>query len=156
VEKELLSEVKPATATGGSVPTSSSPKAAESRDISPGTIPGSHTETQTAPIVTTGVDSATTPETSSSLKAAAVAGKQPESRDISPGTLPGSQTQTQTAPTVTTGVGSAPTEKKSTPATPAPSSSKAPESPASSTATDKKKKRTSIFGKLKAKLHSKD
>ncbi|TVY30605.1 Signal transduction protein MDG1 [Lachnellula hyalina] len=114
VEKELLSEVKPATATGESAPTSSS------------------------------------------LKAAVVAGKQPESRDISPGTVPGSHTETQTAPTVTTGVASATTEKKSTPATPAKSSTKAPESPASSTATDKKKKRTSIFGKIKAKLHSKD
>ncbi|TVY56524.1 Signal transduction protein MDG1 [Lachnellula cervina] len=114
VEQELLSEVKPATATDESAPTSSS------------------------------------------LKAAVVAGKQPESRDISPGTVPGSHTETQTAPTVTTGVASATTEKKSTPAAPAQSSTKAPESPASSTATDKKKKRTSIFGKLKAKLHSKD
>jgi hypothetical protein len=78
-----------------------------------------------------------------------------ESRDVSP--------HTQTAPAVTTGV-SAATADKTTPATPAkdttinppteatPGSSKAPESPASPSVADKKKKRTSFFGKLNGKL----
>lgn len=76
-----------------------------------------------------------------------------ESREVSP--------HTQTAPVATTGV-AATTTDKTTPATPAkdstvsppakatPGSSKVPESPASSSVADKKKKRTSFFGKLKA------
>lgn len=97
----------------------------------------------------------TTPETPSKLAAPAPE-KPVESRDVSPGTVPGSHTQT--APVVTTGVGSATTA----PATPAkeiaagPSTpGKTADSPAGSS-TDKKKKRTSIFGKLKAKFHHKD
>jgi len=135
VEKELLSEIKPETSTG-----------------------------EPAPKITTA-------DTSSGLDApasAAVAGKPVESRDVSPGTVPGTHSETQTAPTVTSGVGAATTDKvtpakkteettnTSTPAASTPaSSSKAPESPASSpAAADKKKKRTSFFGKLKSKLSS--
>jgi hypothetical protein len=82
------------------------------------------------------------------------ASKDVESRDVSP--------HTQTTPTVTTGVAATTTTDKTTSATPAkdstvspptratPGSSKAPESPASSSVADKKKKRTSFFGKLKA------
>jgi hypothetical protein len=82
------------------------------------------------------------------------ASKDVESRDVSP--------HTQTTPAVTTGVATTTTTDKTTPATPAkdstvsppakatPGSSKAPESPASSSVADKKKKRTSFFGKLKA------
>ncbi|CZR60443.1 related to cell wall mannoprotein [Phialocephala subalpina] len=140
VEKELLSEIKPETSTGESAPQ----------------------------ITSTG--------TSSGLNApasAAVAGKPTESRDVSPGTVPGSHTETQTAPTVTSGVATATTDKTSTPAAPStpaksttatpstpakdtPGSSKAGDSPASSATADKKKKRTSLFGKLKAKLSHKD
>jgi len=81
------------------------------------------------------------------------ASKPVESRDVSP--------HTKTTPAVTAGV-AATTTDKTTPATPAkdstvsppakatPGSSKAPESPASSSVADKKKKRISIFGKLKA------
>jgi len=97
VEKELLKEIKPETSSGESAPkiTSSEPKVTatepksvatlaapttpskeiESRDVSPGTIPGSHT---TAPVVTSGIDSKTvnpvtpaTPATPSSSKAPA-------------------------------------------------------------------------------------
>lgn len=65
VEKELLSEIKPETSTGEPAPKIGglSPKPAEpveSRDVSPGTVPGSHTENQTVPSVTTGVASGST------------------------------------------------------------------------------------------------
>jgi hypothetical protein len=66
VEKELLSEIKPETSTGEPAPkvgALSTPKAAEpidSRDVSPGTIPGAHTQNQTVPTVTSGVSSGST------------------------------------------------------------------------------------------------
>ncbi len=62
VEKELLSEVKPETSTGEPAPkiTETAPEPVESRDVSPGTVPGAHTETQTEPVVTSGVASVTT------------------------------------------------------------------------------------------------
>jgi len=156
VEKELLSEIKPDMASGEPAPEPTSNalvpptevKSAVSRDVSPHTIP----EEQTAPVVTTGVESTPAPETSAAAKA----------------------TETQTAPTVTSGVASTETAETSAPApstppkedgpaTPAktstdgatPSSSKAAESLTSSAAADKKKKRTSIFGKLKAKFTDK-
>lgn len=112
VEKELLAEIKPETSTGESAPKitglsapAKAEKPVDSRDVSPGTIPGSHS--QTAPVVTSGVASATT---------------------------------TPTTPAKTS----------------TPSGSKVAESPAGSSTTDKKKKRTSIFGKLKAKFSHKD
>jgi len=110
VEKELLAEIKPDTSTGEPAPKTglAAPEAnhAEARDVSP--------HTQTAPTVTTGIDSATTDKTT----------KAPE-----------------TTPA-----------KASTPG-----SSKVADSPASSSAAaDKKKKRTSIFGKIKAKFSHKD
>jgi hypothetical protein len=126
VEKELLSEIKPETSTGEPAPKITStettgglaaPEAGEpveSRDVSPGTVPGSHTET--APAVTTAVESATT---------------------------------NATTPAKTTAAGPS-TPAKGTP------SSKVADSPAGSSTTDKKKKRTSIFGKLKAKFSHKD
>jgi hypothetical protein len=151
VEKELLSEIKPETAAGESAPkmTESAPtgtpgglnapasavvagKPMESRDVSPGTVPGAHTETQTAPTVTTGVASATTDPTTGVY----VSAKSPASED---------------PPKV---AAAAP----STPAKSTAGSSKMADSPASSATdkADKKKKRTSIFGKLKAKLSSKN
>lgn len=69
VEKELLSEVKLETSTGEPAPkieeakALSPPPAAESRDISPTTVPGSHKPMQTKPEVTTGVAPATTEKT---------------------------------------------------------------------------------------------
>ncbi|KAG0652116.1 5 -AMP-activated kinase subunit beta [Hyphodiscus hymeniophilus] len=65
VEKELLSEIKPETATGESAPKTGglvAPKSPEpdSRDVSPGTVPGSHTQNQTVPTITSGVASGTT------------------------------------------------------------------------------------------------
>jgi len=94
VEKELLSEIKPETSTGEPAPkiaepaatlaAPASPKPIESRDVSPGTVPGSHT--QTAPVVTSGVASTTTekkstPAAGPSTPSKAVAGssKTPES-----------------------------------------------------------------------------
>lgn len=136
VEKELLSEIKPETSTGESAPKITStgtsgalnaPEASQpidSRDVSPGTVPGSHTQTQTAPTVTSGVATATTDKTST---------------PAAPATPSKSTTATP-----------------STPAKDTPGSSKAGDSPASSATADKKKKRTSFFGKLKAKLSHKD
>jgi len=135
VEKELLSEIKPETSTGESAPKITSTGTSgglnapastgiDSRDVSPGTVPGSHTETQTAPTVTSGVGAATTDETSAA---------------------PATPAKSTTA-------------APSTPAKATPGSSKAGDSPASSATdkADKKKKRTSFFGKLKAKLSHKD
>jgi hypothetical protein len=84
VEKELLSEVKPETSTGQPAPTTSTLAApaaaprAESREVSPGTVPGDHTAAstipaQTAPVVTTGAASATTETTTKAPSKAAVA-----------------------------------------------------------------------------------
>ena len=91
VEKELLSEVKKDTSTGEHAPTTaaaaattapaattlaapaSAPQAAESRDVSPGTVPGDHTAAQTAPVVTTGVASAATAEKTTPAGSAAPA-----------------------------------------------------------------------------------
>jgi hypothetical protein len=122
VEKELLSEIKPETSTGEPAPKITS----TSGGLSPPASPA-------API---------------------------ESRDVSPGTVPGERT-----PAVTTGVASTTTDKTipakdgpSTPSKATPGSSKAADSPASSSnadKTDKKKKRLSFFGKLKAKLSDK-
>jgi hypothetical protein len=71
VEKELLKEIKPETSTGESAPKISEglsapktpTKPIESREVSPGTIPGSHTQNQTVPTVTSGVASTTAPTT---------------------------------------------------------------------------------------------
>ncbi|KAK6583879.1 hypothetical protein PZA11_003609 [Diplocarpon coronariae] len=142
VEKELLSEIKPETSTGEPAPNVTSSGAnggliaqkpvapgADSRDVSPGTVPGSHrTENQTAPVVTTGVASATTDKTSTATPA----------QD----------------PVVTPAK-----EAPSTPSKATPGSSKAADSPASTSTADKdakKKKRSSIFGKIKAKFSHKD
>jgi hypothetical protein len=73
VEKELLSEIKPETSTGEPAPNITSSegglntpvagKPIESRDVSPGTVPGSHTETQAASTVTSGAGVTTTDKT---------------------------------------------------------------------------------------------
>jgi hypothetical protein len=83
-----------------------------------------------------------------------------ESREVSPRTTPGTHNGSQTAPIVTSGITSSTTDKTTpAPATPAkstpttPSSSKV-DSP-STAAADKKKKRSSIFGKLKARFSDK-
>ncbi|PBP16049.1 hypothetical protein BUE80_DR013234 [Diplocarpon rosae] len=153
VEKELLSEIKPETSAGQPAPNITSseangglvaPKpavpAADSRDVSPGTVPGSHsTENQTAPVVTTGIASATTDQTSTATAAPA----------------------TPAAP-VTPAKDAVVTPAKEAPSTPSkatPGSSKVAGSPASTSTADKdakKKKRTSIFGKIKAKFSHKD
>jgi hypothetical protein len=78
VEKELLSEVKPETSTGEPAPSAVAAPAdaageTPSRGISPGTVPGEHTATQTAPTVTSGVAAATTEETTAAPSAPAKA-----------------------------------------------------------------------------------
>lgn len=85
-----------------------------------------------------------------------VTSKAPDSRDISPTTVPGSHKQTE--PVVTSGVTSTTTDATTAPVTPAKAAESKAESPAanSSAAADKKKKRSSFFGKLKAKFSDKD
>lgn len=78
-----------------------------------------------------------------------------ESHDV---TLPESQTEAQGQPTTTSGVASGTTDVTTGPETPikdTPGSSKISDSPASSAKAEKKKKRTSFFGKLKAKFSDK-
>jgi hypothetical protein len=61
-----LSEIKPETSTGESAPkigglsAPKSPEPIDSRDVSPGTVPGSHTQNQTVPTVTSGIASGNT------------------------------------------------------------------------------------------------
>lgn len=125
------------------------------------------TSTPVAPVVTSGIESTNIPTISEPTPTEA---KPIESRDISPHTTVASDNQI--APVVTSGLSSTTTPEASSaaPATPAkestlaspakssaesatPSNSQAAESSANSAATDKKKKRTSFFGKLKAKFH---
>jgi hypothetical protein len=192
VEQELLSEIKPENSTGASAPKiteelpirslgttdglnadASSKVAGKEEAVKAAEEPVAplDTETQTAPVVTTGVDSAETATT----------------------TGPVPDTTTQTAPVVTTGVDSAETTtttgppktptkdtsevfkngsaqppvtpakdaepSTSAPATPAKSDT-APATPAKSEAptdanSEKKKKRLSFFGRLKARFSDK-
>jgi hypothetical protein len=122
VEKELLSEIKPETSTGEPAPK--------------GTSAG----------------------TSGGLNPPASPAKPIESREVSPGTVPGERTPAAMTTTDKTTPAKDTTTSPSTPSKATPGSSKAADSPASvSTAdkTDKKKKRLSFFGKLKAKLSDK-
>ncbi|KAJ4299164.1 Cruciform DNA binding protein [Kalmusia sp. IMI 367209] len=151
VESELLKEVKKVTESGDPAPTVTAATSA--------TAPGLSDEalTDSKPL-----KSSSEPD---ALNAPASAPAQPEttqpvvdSRDVSPMSKQPTTTQ-QTEPTVTTGVQTGTTEAKTTPETPkkdtaAPSNTGTPESVASGTA-DKKKKRRSIFGKLKEKFSSK-
>ncbi len=178
VEKELLSEVPVAPTTsegtsGEGVDKSENGVAAETAAPVTSEPAAKIASTPTPGEVTPAAEPAVvepTPKEPEKLNAPAsapVAGKLDESREVSPGTVPGSHTQTE--PTVTTGITSATTDKTTaatpSPVTPAkeaiagpstPSSSKAANSPASSAVADKKKKRTSFFGKLKAKLTHKE
>ncbi|PMD44274.1 carbohydrate-binding module family 48 protein [Hyaloscypha variabilis F] len=118
VEKELLSEIKPETATGESAPAISS--AGTSGGLNPPASPS----------------------------------KPIESRDVSPGTVPGARTAVAAGTTPEKDTATSP----STPSKATPGSSKPTESPASVSTADKaekKKKRTSFFGKLKAKFNDK-
>ncbi|KAL2073704.1 hypothetical protein VTL71DRAFT_11030 [Oculimacula yallundae] len=186
VEKELLSEIKPETSTGESAPkitsTAAKPvetkptetKAAslvapkpsspriESRDVSPGTVPGSHgTESQKAPVITTGVASTETDKTSYPTPSTpAKATTSTPAKDTAKDTA---STPATSTPVVSTPAKDTTSKPLSTPAKDGPSTpSKAAATPESSNASpasaaaDKKKKRTSIFGRIKAKLSSKD
>lgn len=122
VEKELLSEIKPETSTGEPAPK--------------GTSAG----------------------TSGGLNPPASPAKPIESREVSPGTVPGERTPAAMTTMDKTTPAQDTTTNPSTPSKATPGSSKAADSPASvSTADkmDKKKKRLSFFGKLKAKLSDK-
>ncbi|KAI9730650.1 MAG: hypothetical protein M1818_008132 [Claussenomyces sp. TS43310] len=131
VEKELLSEIEPEQSSGEPAPkaeglnapaeaeaiTAPAKPTVDSRDVSPGTTPGTHTQTE--PVVTTGVKSAPTAETSAAA----------------PPTTPSKAT-------------TSPSKPAESPASSANGSSAAADA--------KKKKRNSIFGKLKAKFSDKD
>ncbi|KAB8301162.1 hypothetical protein EYC80_003059 [Monilinia laxa] len=177
-EKELLSEIKPETSTGEPAPKIVSAEVVEPSEsaapaapvvtsgVASAEIPT--TSAAVAPTVTSGVESTNVPKIS---EPAPTETKQINSRDVSPHTTLATDnptTDNQTAPVVTSGLGSTTTPEQSNaaPATPVkdsaavssakssaesatPSSSQA----ADSAAADKKKKRTSFFGKLKAKFH---
>lgn len=158
-EKELLSEVKPETSTGEPAPkvtpvaapvhtattdglnapaAAAVPgKPAESREVSPRTVPGAHPQTQTAPVATDGIVGTTTDKTSAAA---------PEKKAEVPPAVAAAKAATSPKKTTTT-----PAAAAASPAT----STNASESPTSSAAAEKKKKRTSIFGKLKAKFSDK-
>ncbi|KAF2683088.1 carbohydrate-binding module family 48 protein [Lentithecium fluviatile CBS 122367] len=151
VETELLKEVKKVTESGEPAPTVT---AATSE-----TAPGLSGEglTDTKPLKSSSEPDALNAPAS---KPAVPEIAQPivDSRDVSP--MSKQPTTQQTQPTVTTGVESSTTEAKSTPETPkkdstAPESAKGTPESVASGATDKKKKRRSIFGKLKEKFSSK-
>lgn len=141
VEKELLSEAKPEQATGEPAPKIVETPAHET----PAVVPPPNTETFSSPTSGLNADAST-----------AVAGKSssPDSRDISPSTVPG--THTQTEPVVTTGVNSSsvapvtPAKDIGTKAVPTKSNG------SKDTASDKKKKRRSFFGRIKDKFTSND
>lgn len=149
VEKELLAEIKPENSIGEPAPKitstsntsslnapASAPvagKPIDSRDVSPSTVPGSHTQNQTQPTVASGITATTINETTAA----------PATPSKDTATAPATPPKSTTAKAGT------------------PSSSKAADSPASSAvgssaATDKKKKRTSFLGKLKAKFSDKN
>ncbi|KAF2737437.1 hypothetical protein EJ04DRAFT_118225 [Polyplosphaeria fusca] len=149
VEAELLKEVKKTDEAGEPAPTVTA------------------ATTETAPALSDDALADDKPLKSSSepdaLNAAASKPAQPapvqpvDSRDISPMSKQPTTTE-QTQPTVTTGAETTTTDAKTATETPkkseAESSKVTPDSVASG-ATDKKKKRRSIFGKLKDKLSSK-
>ncbi|RAL59397.1 hypothetical protein DID88_006886 [Monilinia fructigena] len=177
-EKELLSEIKPETSTGEPAPKIASAEVVEPSEsatpaapvvtsgVASAEVPT--TSAAVAPTATSGVESTNVPKIS---EPAPTEAKPINSRDVSPHTTLATDNQitdNQTAPVVTSGLGSTTTPEQSnaSPATPtkdsaavspakssaesaAPSSSQA----ADSAAADKKKKRTSFFGKLKAKFH---
>ena len=162
VEKELLSEVPKEKAVSEPAPSSSAaltdtaPKATASesgppKDSAPPSTGITSPEDSTP--ITTAAAPAQTPAAQNAVKQAVRS--EPDSRDISPMSKPTTQTQTQ--PIVTTGVSSSSAPHKSE--TPAKAASAANPSPVStsSTATDKKSKRSSgFFGKLKSKFSDKD
>ncbi|TGO85750.1 hypothetical protein BPOR_0367g00020 [Botrytis porri] len=176
-EKELLSEIKPENSTGEPAPKIDSTSVVEPSKPAVSTAPVvtsgvtstevPSTSNATAPAVTTGVESTNVPTIS---EPSGTETKAIDSRDVSPHTSPA--TGDHAAPVVTSGLGSTsvPETSGSAPATPpkesatltpaktsaesaTPSSTNAADSSANSAAADKKKKRTSFFGKLKAKFH---
>ncbi|KAF7940893.1 uncharacterized protein EAE97_007078 [Botrytis byssoidea] len=176
-EKELLSEIKPENSTGEPAPKIDSTSAVEPSEPAASTAPVvtsgvtsteiPSTSAATAPAVTTGVESTNVPTIS---EPTATETKPIDSRDVSPHTSPA--TEEHAAPVVTSGLGSTtvPETSGSAPATPPKenatltpakssaesatlSSTNVADSSANSAAADKKKKRTSFFGKLKAKFH---
>ncbi|QSZ31640.1 hypothetical protein DSL72_001207 [Monilinia vaccinii-corymbosi] len=178
-EKELLSEIKAETSTGEPAPKIASANdvidpsksAAPTAPVVTSGVASAAVPTTSAaapPTITSGLESTTVPdipEPMSSPEAEPIV-----SRDVSPHTT--LATNNQTAPAVTSGLDSTATPEQSNAAPPTPtkegaalspakssvesatpSSSQVADSSANSAAADKKKKRTSFFGKLKAKFH---
>jgi len=176
VEDELRQRVRSEEAFGEPAP-SSSPALAQTAPLPTGTssvIPAAFPAA--APPTSTKGEGLAAPASAqgSTPVTKAVETQAVESRDVSP--MSKSPTAAQTQPMVTSGVGqsaappvsqgpssspatatpSKPSAKTETPSKPTPSSSKAADSPASGTTSDRKKKRTSFFGKLKEKFSDKD
>ena len=176
VEDELRKKVRTEEAFGEPAPSSSpalaqtAPAPTDTSRVTPVAVPAAvpMTATKAEGLAAPASAQASTPATKAAETQAV------DSRDVSP--MSKSPTTTQTQPMVTSGVGnsaappvshgpsssaaavtpSKPTAKAATPSKPTPSSSRAGDSPASGTTSDKKKKRTSFFGKLKEKFSDKD
>ncbi|KAH7130357.1 hypothetical protein B0J11DRAFT_250590 [Dendryphion nanum] len=161
VEAELLKEVTKTNEAGEPAPAIT----AATTETAPAPV-SSEKAAEKAPVSEAApVSSTKGPEERGALNAPATAPAQTEtakapstdSRDVSPMSKQPTTTS-QAQPTVTTGVESSKAAAKTTPETPSKATTSSvkgtPESVASG-ATDKKKKRTSIFGKIKAKLSSK-
>ncbi|ESZ97563.1 carbohydrate-Binding Module family 48 protein [Sclerotinia borealis F-4128] len=180
VEKELLSEIKPETSTGEPAPIIASANVNDIEPVKSATPTAPVVTSGVASVEVPSISAAAAPAVTSGVESTNIptfSGPTPptdtypiDSRDVSPHTT--LATDNRTAPVVTSGLGSTTTAEKSNaaPATPAkenaavspaklsaesatPSSSQVADSPANSAAADKKKKRTSFFGKLKAKFH---
>jgi hypothetical protein len=151
VESELLREVKKVQEAGEPAPTVT----AATSETAPGLSEGALIDSK--PLKSSSEPDALNAPAS---KPAIPETSQPviDSRDVSP--MSKQPTTQQTQPTVTTGVESSTTEAKTVPETPkkddsTPESAKGTPESVASGATDKKKKRRSIFGKLKEKFSSK-
>lgn len=176
VEDELRQKVRTEEAFGEPAPSSSpalaqtAPGPTGTSSVTPAALPvaAPQSSTRVEGLAAPASAQASTPVT----KAAEI--QAVESRDVSP--MSKSPIAAQTQPMVTSGVGqsaaplvsqgpssspatvtpSKPSAKMATPSKPTPSSSRTADSPASGTTSDKKKKRTSFFGKLKEKFSDKD
>ncbi|KAF2186353.1 carbohydrate-binding module family 48 protein [Zopfia rhizophila CBS 207.26] len=151
VESELLKEVKKANEAGEPAPTAT----ASTSETAPGLAQDALADKK--PLESSSESDALNAPAAKPAEPETPAKPAADSRDISPMSKQPTTTE-QSQPTVTTGVETSKTEAKTTPAPETPKKETAesakgtPDSVASG-ATDKKKKRRSIFGKLKDKLH---
>lgn len=162
VESELLKEVKKTNEAGEPAPAITAATSQAAPGLSDEALVDSKplkssSEPDALAVVSAAGASPSQPESSKEAPAQPEPSEVVDSRDVSPMSKQPTTTAGQTQPVVTTGVESHKVEAKTTPETPkkdstaAESASGTPESVASGV-TDKKKKRRSIFGRIKDKL----